>query len=351
MKREKLVYGTAFLFFGAVSLAGGVYMAKTDQHMKEQENDAQIEMMNLELKKSHTHRLRAYTRKKRETFKPDHVAVTFVDPPGAGKSSQEKTVAAEDTLEVDDEVPEVRYVYSEVEVEFEMAVIPPGTFWMGSRNGERDERPVHEVTVDGFLIGVREVTQQQYRDIMNTNPSRFKSPANPVEQVSWEMAAVFCNKLSEFSGLSACYDEDTWECDYSRNGFRLPTEAEWEYACRAGTTSEYHTGNNLTDLSYAAWLHENSDGSTHPVGSKSKNNWGLYDMHGNVWEWCNDWYDENYYLDSPRYNPAGPESGKFKIMRGGGWIYYPKPARSAFRGYEKPQYRFDYIGFRVVRRL
>jgi len=351
MNRDKIMFMNTFLFFTIVALAGGVYILETDRHLKEQDMDAQIELMNLELERSHTHRLRSYTRKKRETFKPEHIEVTFVDPPEEEGYSQGKRAVAEDILEVNVKASEVRYIPSDVEVKFEMAVIPPGAFLMGSRKGERDERPVHEVTLDGFMIGVREVTQQQYQDIMNTNPSHFKSSVNPVEQVSWEMAVLFCNKLSEFSGFNACYDEDTWECNYSRNGFRLPTEAEWEYACRAGSTTEYHTGNNLAALSSVAWLHENSDGSTHPVGIKAKNNWGLYDMHGNVWEWCNDWYDENYYVDSPRFNPTGPETGKFKIMRGGGWIYYPKPARSAFRGYEKPQYRFDYIGFRVVRRL
>lgn len=174
----------------------------------------------------------------------------------------------------------------------------------------------------------------------------------------------FCNKLSDAEGLESCYNESTWACDFSKSGFRLPTEAEWEYACRAGTETKFYTGNNLssdgstsTDLDRAGWYNISylSNGSfpgEHPVSQKTPNAWGLYDMHGNVMEWCNDWHDENYYESSPYADPTGPTSGFGRVLRGGSWGNYASECRSAFRGGSTPDGSSNsFIGFRVVRRV
>lgn len=212
----------------------------------------------------------------------------------------------------------------------EFVLIPAGEFMMGSMSGNADERPVHRVAISQpFYMGKYEVTQTQWQAVMGNNPSYFKNCDNcPVEQVSWDDAQQFLAKLNE-----------------RNDGFhyRLLSEAEWEYACRAGTTGEYAGG-----LDSMAWYRSNSDNKKHPVGTKQPNAWGLYDMHGNVWEWCQDWYDPNYYRNSPSSDPKGPSSGQYRVVRGGSWGSNASGPRSAFRFYNTPDHRFVIIGFRVV---
>ena len=206
-----------------------------------------------------------------------------------------------------------------------MVWIEGGTFMMGSNDGESNEKPVHQVTVSGFYMSKYEVTQAEYEQVMGNNPSKFTDcPTCPVENVSWHDAVAYCEKV----------------------GKRLPTEAEWEYACRAGSTGKYYWGDAM-DGSYA-WYSDNSGGKTHPVGQKLPNAGGLYDMSGNVWEWCSDWYDENYYSSSPAQNPLGASGGSSRVLRGGSWDDFIDFYRSAGRNYYGPDYRDGYGGFRVV---
>ncbi len=165
---------------------------------------------------------------------------------------------------------------------------------------------------------------------MGSNPSRFKGSRNPVESVSWEDCQAFIKKLNEDSGGS----------------YRLPTEAEWEYACRAGTTTAYGFGSSSANLSTYAWYDSNSGSKTHPVGGKKANAWGLHDMHGNVWEWCSDWFGD--YPSGPVTDPKGPDSGSERVERGGTWYYYHGYARSANRSRDLPEPTFNHLGFRLV---
>jgi formylglycine-generating enzyme len=236
-----------------------------------------------------------------------------------------------------------------------MLPVPAGTFEMGSNKGENREKPVHTVTLDSFLMGKTEITQGQYKAITGKNPSNyFGDDKLPVDRVSWYDAVKFCNLLSDKAGFIRCYDETTWVCDFSKNGFRLPTEAEWEYTCRAGTKTVYYSGNTVEDLAKAAWYGNieigNSDNIPHFVGMKAPNKWGFYDMHGSVWDWCNDWYDENYYKSSPGNNPKGPSTGKMKVMRGGSWVINPELLTSSYREPYVPDLNYLDIGFRIVRK-
>lgn len=237
----------------------------------------------------------------------------------------------------------------------EMVLIPGGWFEMGSDRGRSNESPVHRVWVDSFLMDRYEVTQEQYAKLMLGNPSHFKGPDRPVEQISWAMAALYCNARSRAEGLEPCYDEETGECNFQANGYRLPTEAEWEYACRARTDTNYFFGNDARRLREYAWYAENSLGRTHPVGRKKPNPWGLYDMYGNVAEWCNDIYGENYYRSSPERNPRGPADGERYVLRGGSWSSSADACRSSYRVGEEPGFQDacfarDTIGFRCVRK-
>jgi formylglycine-generating enzyme required for sulfatase activity len=211
-------------------------------------------------------------------------------------------------------------------------LVPAGSFMMGSTNGGTDEKPVHQVTISqAFYMGKYEVTQGQWQTVMGNNPSNFKDCGGncPVEQVSWDDAQNFINKLNE-----------------SNDGFRyrLPTEAEWEYACRAGTTGDY-----AGILSEMAWYGKNSGSKTHAVGGKQPNAWGLADMHGNVWEWCQDWYHETYY-GAPTDGSAWLSGGEqeYRVLRGGSWGNYAEGLRSAVRDYGAPDSRVSFNGFRVI---
>jgi len=242
-----------------------------------------------------------------------------------------------------------------------LVTIPRGSFRMGDiqKYGEFYHRNhVHDVTLTSFQIGKYEITQGQYQSVMESNPSYFKSGDEyPVEKVSWYDAVKFCNRLSDAAGFDRCYDESSWCCDFSKSGFRLPTEAEWEYACRSGTESRYFTGNNLsfdgmtsTDLDKAGWYSANSGSKTHPVGQKEPNLWGLYDMYGNVNELCNDyWYWDNYSKASVT-NPIGPLSGSKRVKRGGSWFNNAVNCRSAGHYGHDPSQANSSHGFRVVRR-
>jgi len=176
-----------------------------------------------------------------------------------------------------------------------------------------------------------------------------------VEQVTWAAAARYCNARSKAEELTPCYDLKTWKCDFSANGYRLPTEAEWEYAARAGTTTSYSFGNDAAALGNFAWMKENSGGRPREVGKKLPNPWGLYDIHGNVAEWCDDFYAVDYYQKSPSRNPRGPASGSKRVVRGGSWNSRPSDCRSSYRSLENPAYAdvcigyYDVYGFRCVR--
>jgi formylglycine-generating enzyme required for sulfatase activity len=242
----------------------------------------------------------------------------------------------------------------------EMVHIPADFFEMGSRQGREDEKPVHKVWIDAFLMDKFEVTQAEYERLGKIeafpNPSHFKGPDLPVEQVNWPQAARFCNARSRLEGFQPCYNEDNGECNFEANGYRLPTEAEWEYACRAGTASDYSFGNETRKLGDFAWFADNAGKKTHPVGQKRPNPWGLCDMHGNVAEWCQDVYDKNYYQGSPGKNPRGPGGEKEYVLRGGSWKSAAEALRSSYRLGESPGFSDaclarDAIGFRCVRKL
>jgi acetoin utilization deacetylase AcuC-like enzyme/formylglycine-generating enzyme required for sulfatase activity len=238
----------------------------------------------------------------------------------------------------------------------EMVLIPAGRFMMGSTDGKPDEAPVHEVSIDAFLIDRTEVTQEQYGKLVVANPSHFKGPDRPVEQISWANAALYCNLRSRDEGLQPCYDEQTAKCNSRANGYRLPTEAEWEYACRAGSDGAYWFGSDGRLLKEHAWYAENASKKTQPVAQKQPNAWGLFDVHGNVAEWCNDVYEPGYYRKSPPNNPQGPEDGEKYVLRGGAWNSRPEGCRSAARVGENPGFQDacfarDAIGFRCVRRV
>jgi formylglycine-generating enzyme required for sulfatase activity len=240
--------------------------------------------------------------------------------------------------------------------------IPAGDFQMGSTNSDRDayddEKPQHSVRITHpFYLGIYPITQAQYQKVIGTTPSHFKDqPENPVESVSWYEAVGFCNRLSEMENMKPFYKIKGGSVTIPSKinpGYRLPTEAEWEYACRAGPETRYSFGDDPAELGEYAWYSENSDQKTHPVGRKRRNAFGLYDMHGNVWEWCWDRYDADYYKQfsehSPAVNPLGPSQAADRVIRGGGWLGIPRGLRSAYRYGLVPGYRGFDLGFRVAR--
>ena len=234
-------------------------------------------------------------------------------------------------------------------VSMKLALIPAGKFLMGAKNEEDlsdDEAPLHNVTISKpFYMGIYPVTQSQWAEVMATTLAQQRDKANkdwpffgegadnPIYYVSWEEAAEFCTKLSKKTGRTV----------------KLPTEAQWEYACRAGSRTKFGFGANEEDFGDYAWYTKNSDEKTHPVGQKKPNTWGLYDMHGNVWEWCRDWYDKDYYSATGNVlDPQGPEDGAFRVLRGGCWGQVPLRCRSASRMWDFPAGRGGSMGFRVI---
>jgi formylglycine-generating enzyme required for sulfatase activity len=231
-----------------------------------------------------------------------------------------------------------------------MVYVEGGTFQMGSTNGNSNEKPVHTVTVKSFYMGRTEVTQKEWREVMENNPSAFKGDNLPVENISWYEAVEYCTKLSLKEGLTPAYrgSGDAIACDFNASGYRLPTEAEWEYAAKGGAKDyliyEYAGSNNVDGV---AWYSGNSGNTTRPVGTKQPNSLGLYDMSGNVWEWCWDWYGS--YGGGNQTNPAGASSGTYRVERGGSWFHDAAYVRSAFRNSDTPSSRYYALGFRLVR--
>jgi len=231
-----------------------------------------------------------------------------------------------------------------------LKLIPAGEFMMGSGKSPQelvrllgmredatkwftDEQPQHRVRITKpFYLGVYEVTQAEYEKVMGEDPSNFKGPSHPVEPVSWNDAVEFCKRLSAKEGKT----------------YRLPTEAEWEYACRAGSTTLYSFGDDPASLGQHAWHRGNSHGAARRVGQKKPNTWGLHDMHGNVWEWCADWWAEDYYAVSPTDDPPGPETTTYRVIRGGCWWDGARLCRAADRSRYVPQPRGICLGFRVA---
>ena len=237
----------------------------------------------------------------------------------------------------------------------EMVLIPAGTFVMGCDAGTEDARPAHKITIGSFCMDRYEVMQESYEDLMGVNPSKVEGDKIPVEQVRWTQAAKYCNARSRKEGLSPCYNVTTWQCDFSASGYRLPTEAEWEYACRAGTTTAYAFGDDPQGLGAQAWYKGNAEKKTHPVGGKRSNAWGLHDMQGNVAEWCNDFYAPDYYKISPVQDPPGPATGQKRVVRGGSWASVAEKCTAWFRAADAPSLPdvclgYDIYGFRCVRR-
>jgi formylglycine-generating enzyme required for sulfatase activity len=248
-----------------------------------------------------------------------------------------------------------------------------GTFTMGSNSGDNDEKPVHQVTISkAFYMGKHEVTQKEWVEVMGSNPSSFKGDSLPVERVSWYNVIEYCNKRSIKEGLTPAYTVDKGRADPSNtndydavkwvvtwnrsaNGYRLLTEAEWEYACRVGLTAPFNTGDTITteqanytgNYPYNNAAKGTNRGKTTAVGSFAANRWGLYDMHGNVWEWCWDWYDD--YKSGAQTNPLGADSGSIRVARGGSWGSFARYLRSAYRDGHTPSHRDDGLGFRLVR--
>jgi len=241
-----------------------------------------------------------------------------------------------------------------------MVLVDGGMFYMGdeSRNARSNEHPVHQVKVNSFYMSQYEVTFDEYdryrqdkgRSTPNDDHGRGYG-RQPVEDVSWQDAVEYCNWCSQQEGLTPAYSiwGNNITCDFGVNGYRLPTEAEWEYAARGGIRSQGYKYSGSDDLGTVAWYKENSGGRIQPVGQKQPNELELYDMSGNVWEWCWDWYDKSYYTSSDADNPAGLRSGLFHVIRGGD--------RGAYSGNLRLSVRLDYtissvittIGFRLVR--
>lgn len=240
----------------------------------------------------------------------------------------------------------------------ELVRISAGTFMMGALGDDdkasSNERPRHKVEISrDFYVGKYPVTQELWEAVMGNNPSHFKGDARPVGMVSWFDCVEFCNKLSELENKELAYiiNGENVSCNWTAKGYRLLTEGEWEYCARGGESHLYAGSNNVDEV---AWYSENSGSKTHSVGQKKPNGFGLYDMSGNVWEWCWDWFDSEVYQSrpvtggEPTSDPRGPTSGSYRVVRGGRWASYPSGMRASIRYYYGPTNRSNGFGFRLV---
>jgi len=260
-------------------------------------------------------------------LKRDSAAIAEED--AANKQTQ-KTVSSSTTSSN-------KKTYTVNGVSFTMVRVAGGTFTMGASSGDSEahdnEKPAHQVTLSSYSIGETEVTQALWQAVMGSNPSHFTGNLQrPVERVSWNECQAFIRKLNSLTGAT----------------FRLPTEAEWEYAARGGSQSIGYKYSGSDNLGSVAWYSDNSSGTTHPVKGKQPNELGLYDMSGNVWEWCADWYDSSYYSSSPSSNPKGPSAGSYRVNRGGSWNYNAWLCRVSDRSYNTPSATYDNLGLRLV---
>jgi formylglycine-generating enzyme required for sulfatase activity len=279
----------------------------------------------------------------------DELTWTWLTPVPAGASGQKRGVIAR-AIDKNNlwSAPETLAVQFGLQKVMVMKDIPAGIFDMGETG---IATPVHQVTLSAFKMQETEVTQEQYLAVMGSNPSRYitgtDAPLRPVEQVSWYDAVRYCNTLSLLSDLTVVYDTLTWRTDMSKSGYRLPTEAEWEYACRGGTTTTYWWGADTNGMGARAWSTYNSGNTTHPVATKMANAYGLHDMAGNVWEWNNDWYGA--YWPEAVTNPTGSTGSGYRVLRGGCWDNDETDLRSARRNSDRtPNYWYRTVGFRVV---
>ena len=244
----------------------------------------------------------------------------------------------DDRKEVADAENEIKFVYVE-----------GGTYRMGSEDGDFDERPVRRVALSSFYISQTEITQAQWESVMESNPSRFRGDERPVERVTWFEALRFCNAISKEEQLDTCYvflgDNVIW--NIHADGYRLPTEAEWEYAARGGLLNRGYSYSGGNDANTVAWFSYPYAKSTYRVAKKTANELGLYDMNGNVWEWC--WDKFGTYPSSPQADPQGPVRGEYRVLRGGGWRSLSYVLSCTNRCFYLPTNRAETVGFRCVR--
>jgi formylglycine-generating enzyme required for sulfatase activity len=229
-----------------------------------------------------------------------------------------------------------------------LVLVPAGSFQMGSAQGDADEKPARAVTISrGFYMSRYEVTQEQWQEVMGTKPAGQEVEDLPMANVSWYEAVEYCNRLSRREGLRPCYkgSGESVSCDFSANGYRLPTEAEWEYAARGGNRSRGYTFAGGDSPEEVAWHQNDAGARVHPVGQKKPNELGLYDLSGNLYEWCWDWYGSY----AAAMSPDGPRTGSRRVLRGGGWASTAESLRVTNRGYDTPEYKSKYVGFRPVR--
>ena len=245
-------------------------------------------------------------------------------------------VLIEDVEVIEAVIPQQDLNFNVNGVQFRMKYVEGGSFMMGAPDDDDeawgDDKPAHKVTLDSYCIAETQVTQELWQAVMGSNPSHFKGDIHrPVEMVSWDDCQEFIEKLSTITGRT----------------FSLPTEAQWEYAARGGKNSKGYRFSGSNDIGSVAWYDGNASSTTHPVAQKHANELGLYDMTGNVWEWCLDWFDSNYYVNSPQNNPQGPSSGVFRVLRGGSCYNDPGICRVSFRDGSNPDYHHDNGGLRL----